>query len=121
MPAPEPEDDAPQPQTDPFEGVPQQLRDALERRGFSSLTAVQQAVVEGASTERDLRIHGVRDIHRIPYGVHTRALPELPPKTAAPPVRPERNKREARSKETGELLTELLENTPVACEKVPNT
>ena len=41
---------------EPFEGVPPQLRTALERRGFTSLTAVQQAVVEGASTDRDLRI-----------------------------------------------------------------
>jgi len=39
------------------------------------------------ATERDLRKHGVRDIHRIPYGVHTRALQELPLKPAAPPVR----------------------------------
>ncbi len=56
MPAAEHEDDAPAPQTEPFEGVPQQLRNALERRGFTSLTAVQQAVVESASSDRDLRI-----------------------------------------------------------------
>jgi len=56
MPDAEPQDDAPQPTTEPFEGVPQPLQIALERRGFTSLTAVQRAVVDEPSTECDLRI-----------------------------------------------------------------
>ena len=56
MSAPEQRDDAPEPKPEPFEGVPPQLRTALERRGFTSLTAVQRAVVDQASTTRDLRI-----------------------------------------------------------------
>jgi len=56
MSAPEHEVDAPEPKTDPFEGVPPQLRTALERRGFTTLTAVQLAVLNEPSTEQDLRI-----------------------------------------------------------------
>ncbi len=48
--------DAPEPQSDPFEGVPPKLRSALERRGFTTLTAVQLAVLGEPSTEQDLRI-----------------------------------------------------------------
>ena len=45
---------------DPFVGVPEALRQALEKRGFSQLTAVQTAVlntiVEGRDENRNLRI-----------------------------------------------------------------
>jgi len=41
---------------DPFNGVPGPLRDALVRRGFESLTAVQSAVVAADGEGRDLRI-----------------------------------------------------------------
>ncbi|MCX4241219.1 DEAD/DEAH box helicase [Paraliomyxa miuraensis] len=41
---------------DPFAGVPGPLRIALERRGFTSLTAVQQAVLDGDAEGHDLRI-----------------------------------------------------------------
>ncbi|MAF66781.1 MAG: hypothetical protein CMJ84_14125 [Planctomycetes bacterium] len=40
----------------PFEAVPQVLRDALEARGFSELTAVQRAVLESEVDGRDLQI-----------------------------------------------------------------
>jgi glycosyltransferase involved in cell wall biosynthesis len=39
------------------------------------------------STERMLREFGVRHIQRIPYGVHTRALPALEPKPLTRPLR----------------------------------
>lgn len=39
-----------------FAGLPAPLRDALMRRGFESLTPVQQAVVSARSAGRDLRI-----------------------------------------------------------------
>lgn len=39
------------------------------------------------STRDDLRAHGVRDVTIIRYGVHTVALPELPPKPLAEPLR----------------------------------
>lgn len=41
---------------DPFAGVPGPLRTALERRGFTSLTAVQRAVLAADSEGHDLRI-----------------------------------------------------------------
>ena len=41
---------------DPFAGVPAPLRIALERRGFTSLTPVQQAVLDADSEGKDLRI-----------------------------------------------------------------
>ncbi len=41
---------------DPFENVPGPLRSALERRGFTTLTAVQRAVVRESSAGQDLRI-----------------------------------------------------------------
>ncbi|MEX1366842.1 MAG: DEAD/DEAH box helicase [Nannocystaceae bacterium] len=41
---------------DPFAGVPGPLRTALERRGFSSLTTVQQAVLSADTLAHDLRI-----------------------------------------------------------------
>lgn len=37
-------------------------------------------------TELALRAHGIRQIKRIPYGVHTRALPNLPEKALAFPI-----------------------------------
>ena len=37
-------------------------------------------------TELALRAHGVRQIKRIPYGVHTHALPELPDKALSSPI-----------------------------------
>ena len=42
--------------TELFEGVPAQLASAMQRRGFSSLTAVQRAVLEAECEGRDLRI-----------------------------------------------------------------
>ena len=39
-----------------FEGVPAQLASAMQRRGFSTLTAVQRAVLEAECEGRDLRI-----------------------------------------------------------------
>ncbi len=39
------------------------------------------------ATRDCLRAHGVRDITLIPYGVHTRALPELEAKPLTPPLR----------------------------------
>lgn len=42
--------------TDPFAGVPDPLRIALHDRGFTKLTAVQQAVLESDSEGHDLRI-----------------------------------------------------------------
>ncbi|HEU4583272.1 MAG TPA: DEAD/DEAH box helicase [Polyangiaceae bacterium] len=55
-----PQPDAEAPPADPFLGVPEPLRQALERRGFTQLTAVQSAVlrsiVEGRDAERNLRI-----------------------------------------------------------------
>ena len=42
--------------TDLFEGVPAQLAKAMQRRGFSTLTAVQRAVLEAECEGRDLRI-----------------------------------------------------------------
>ena len=42
--------------TDPFEGVPAQLANAMQKRGFQTLTAVQRAVLEAACEGRDLRI-----------------------------------------------------------------
>jgi ATP-dependent RNA helicase DeaD len=48
------------PVLDPFLGVPEALRQALEKRGFSQLTAVQSAVLatiaEGRDENRNLRI-----------------------------------------------------------------
>jgi ATP-dependent RNA helicase DeaD len=41
---------------DPFAGVPGPLRTALERRGFTSLTAVQRAVLAADSQGQNLRI-----------------------------------------------------------------
>jgi ATP-dependent RNA helicase DeaD len=41
---------------DPFAGVPGLLRTALERRGFTSLTAVQRAVLDADSQGQNLRI-----------------------------------------------------------------
>jgi len=41
---------------DPFAGIPGPLRTALERRGFTELTAVQRAVLEADSDGQDLRI-----------------------------------------------------------------
>ena len=41
---------------DPFAGVPGPLRTALERRGFTSLTAVQRAVLAADPEGHDLRI-----------------------------------------------------------------
>ena len=41
---------------DPFAGVPGPLRTALERRGFTSLTAVQRAVVDADTADQNLRI-----------------------------------------------------------------
>lgn len=38
-------------------------------------------------TRAQLEAHGVRHVHLIPYGVDTRALPALPDKPMAPPVR----------------------------------
>lgn len=40
-----------------------------------------------ADTKRHLHAHGVQDVTIIPYGVHTRALPQLDPKPLAPPWR----------------------------------
>jgi len=37
-------------------------------------------------TELALRAHGIQQIKRIPYGVHTRALPELPDKHTETPI-----------------------------------
>jgi glycosyltransferase involved in cell wall biosynthesis len=37
-------------------------------------------------TELALRAHGIRQIKRIPYGVHTQALPELPEKALESPI-----------------------------------
>ena len=37
-------------------------------------------------TELALRAHGIQQIKRIPYGVHTRALPELPDKNPEAPI-----------------------------------
>jgi ATP-dependent RNA helicase DeaD len=55
---PDPEAETPPP--DPFAGVPEPLRRALEKRGFTQLTAVQAAVlssiVEGRDADRNLRI-----------------------------------------------------------------
>ena len=42
--------------TDPFEGVPAQLATAMRKRGFTTLTAVQRAVLEAECEGRDLRI-----------------------------------------------------------------
>ncbi|MBI5852771.1 MAG: DEAD/DEAH box helicase [Planctomycetes bacterium] len=42
--------------TDPFEAVPHALRDALARRGFAQLTAVQSAVLAADDGARDLQI-----------------------------------------------------------------
>ena len=42
--------------TDPFDGVPAPLRSAMERRGFTSLTPVQAAVVNAELAGRNLRI-----------------------------------------------------------------
>src|SRR5690606_36594492 len=39
-----------------FEGVPAPLRNAMSRRGFTSLTAVQKAVLDADLEDRDLRI-----------------------------------------------------------------
>jgi len=41
---------------DPFAGVPGPLRTALERRGFTSLTAVQRAVLDADAQGQNLRI-----------------------------------------------------------------
>ncbi len=41
---------------DPFSAVPQNLRLALQKRGFDSLTAVQTAVLEAEADGRDLQI-----------------------------------------------------------------
>ncbi len=41
---------------DPFQGVPNELRVSLERRGFESLTSVQEAVAAADATGRDLQI-----------------------------------------------------------------
>ena len=43
-------------ESSPFDAVPAPLRSALERRGFTALTKVQQAVLDADLTERDLRI-----------------------------------------------------------------
>ncbi len=42
--------------SDPFEGVPAPLAAAMQRRGFSALTAVQNAVLAAECEGRDLRI-----------------------------------------------------------------
>ena len=41
---------------DPFEGVPALLATAMQKRGFTDLTAVQRAVLEAECEGRDLRI-----------------------------------------------------------------
>jgi ATP-dependent RNA helicase DeaD len=55
-----PQPDAETQPADPFLGVPAPLRHALEKRGFTQLTAVQSAVlgsiVEGRDADRNLRI-----------------------------------------------------------------
>jgi ATP-dependent RNA helicase DeaD len=55
-----PNPEAETPPADPFAGVPDPLRHALEKRGFTQLTAVQAAVlssiVEGRDADRNLRI-----------------------------------------------------------------
>jgi ATP-dependent RNA helicase DeaD len=43
-------------ESDPFAGVPKPLAEAMQRRGFAALTAVQQAVLEAESAGQDLRI-----------------------------------------------------------------
>jgi len=40
----------------PFEGLPDPIRAALEKRGFTELTEVQRAVLDPAATDRDLQI-----------------------------------------------------------------
>jgi ATP-dependent RNA helicase DeaD len=42
--------------TDPFQGVPKALADAMRRRGFTELSSVQRRVLEAESAGRDLRI-----------------------------------------------------------------
>ncbi len=44
------------PVRDPFDGVPEPLRAAFAQRGFTSLTEVQRAVLDGDSPGRNLRI-----------------------------------------------------------------
>ncbi|MEM6290758.1 MAG: DEAD/DEAH box helicase [Myxococcota bacterium] len=56
VPATEAAPQAPEAPADPFEGVPAPVRTALEKRGFTSLTAVQQAVLAQDGVGRDLRI-----------------------------------------------------------------
>src|SRR5690606_20418673 len=57
-PAESPESTASAAPTEPeaFVGVPAPLREAMRRRGFSDLTAVQRAVLEADLDDRDLRI-----------------------------------------------------------------
>ena len=50
------EPDRDEPIVDPFEGVPTELASALRRRGFDSLTPIQQAVLAADTKGRDLRI-----------------------------------------------------------------
>jgi ATP-dependent RNA helicase DeaD len=42
--------------TDPFQGVPALLADAMRARGFAALTSVQRSVLDSESSGRDLRI-----------------------------------------------------------------
>jgi ATP-dependent RNA helicase DeaD len=42
--------------TDPLQGVPEPLAEAMRARGFSELTSVQRNVLDSESSGRDLRI-----------------------------------------------------------------
>jgi ATP-dependent RNA helicase DeaD len=58
--APDPSSDqpieSPESEQDAFDGVPPALLRAIQRRGFTSLTAVQRAVLDADDGRRDLRI-----------------------------------------------------------------
>lgn len=75
-----------------FDLVPQPLADALLRRGFTSLTSVQQAVLDPALHGRDLRISSqtgsgktvamglvlAEDLQQLDSASHEKALPARP-------------------------------------------
>jgi ATP-dependent RNA helicase DeaD len=79
------------PERDPFVGVPEVLRRALEKRGFSQLTAVQQAVLssvlEGRDENRNLRISSQTGSGKtIALGIALAARLLEPPADAAGPL-----------------------------------
>lgn len=78
-------------ETDVFEGVYPQLRTALTRRGFTALTAIQQAVIDSEARGRNLRISsetGSGKTVAIGLGLAADLIERLNPKSSEGDIKP---------------------------------